>query len=46
LENNHLVISPIDELEDYSLLSMLSEINDKNIHESFEFGDPIGEELL
>lgn len=46
LENNHLVISPIDELEDYSLSSMLSEINDENIHESFEFGDPIGEELL
>jgi len=46
LENNHLVISPIDELEDYSLSSMLSEISDDNIHEPFKFGDPTGEELL
>ena len=46
LENNHLVISPIDELEDYSLSSMLSEINDDNLHETIDFGKSVGEELL
>ncbi|NHZ87193.1 MAG: AbrB/MazE/SpoVT family DNA-binding domain-containing protein [Planctomycetia bacterium] len=46
LENHHLVISPIDELEDFSLSSMLSEINDDNLHESIDFGESVGEELL
>jgi len=46
LENNHLVISPIDEFEDFSLSSMLSEISKENLHESIDFGESVGEELL
>ncbi|MFQ6609666.1 MAG: AbrB/MazE/SpoVT family DNA-binding domain-containing protein [Fidelibacterota bacterium] len=46
LEDNHLVISPIDEIEDYDLVTMLNEINEENIHESVDFGMSVGKELL
>ncbi|NQT96266.1 MAG: AbrB/MazE/SpoVT family DNA-binding domain-containing protein [Candidatus Marinimicrobia bacterium] len=46
LDNDHLIISPINELEDYSLSAMLSEIDDDNLHEAIDFGLPAGEETL
>lgn len=46
LENDHLVISPIDELDDFSLSTMLSDINEDNLHESVDFGEAVGEEFL
>ncbi|MCH7764439.1 MAG: AbrB/MazE/SpoVT family DNA-binding domain-containing protein [Candidatus Marinimicrobia bacterium] len=46
LENDHLVISPIDDLEEFSLSTMLSDINENNLHQSVDFGEAVGKELL
>lgn len=46
LDNDHLIISPIDELEEYSLSAMLSDIDEDNMHEAVDFGLPAGEEAL
>ncbi len=46
LDNDHLIISPINELEDYSLSAMLSDIDDDNMHEAVDFGLPAGREAL
>ncbi len=46
LENDHLIISPVKKLGNYSLSSMLDEINENNLHESIDFGKVVGKELL
>lgn len=46
LKDNHIIISLIDEPEDISLSSMLSEINDGNIHSAIDFGKSVGKEQL
>ncbi|MBC8400985.1 MAG: AbrB/MazE/SpoVT family DNA-binding domain-containing protein [Candidatus Marinimicrobia bacterium] len=46
LDNDHLIISPINELEEYSLSAMLSDIDENNMHEAVDFGLPAGEEAL
>lgn len=46
LDNDHLIISPIDELEEYSLSALLSDIDEDNMHEAVDFGLPAGEEAL
>lgn len=46
IEDRHLVISPIDELDEYELDSLLSQIDETNIHTEIDFGQPVGKELL
>lgn len=46
IEDHHLVISPIDELDEYELDSLLSQIDQTNIHIEIDFGQPVGKELL
>ena len=46
LDNDQLIISPIVELKDYSLSAMLSDIDEDNLHDSIDFGLPIGQESL
>ena len=46
IEDHHLVISPIDELDEYELDSLLSQIDQTNIHSEIDFGQPVGKELL
>lgn len=46
IEDHHLVISPIDELNEYELDSLLSQIDQTNLHSEIDFGQPVGKELL
>jgi len=46
IKGDLLIISPVQEIENYSLSSLLSEINDENIHESIDFGSAVGKELF
>ena len=46
IEDHHLVISPIDELDEYELDSLLSQIDQTNLHSEIDFGQPVGKELL
>ncbi|MFH1853451.1 MAG: AbrB/MazE/SpoVT family DNA-binding domain-containing protein [Candidatus Neomarinimicrobiota bacterium] len=46
LDNDHLIISPISESEEYSLSALLAEICEDNLHEAVDFGLPAGKEAL
>jgi len=46
LDNDKLIISPIDEIENYSLSAMLSKVDDDNLPELADFGLPVGKESL
>jgi len=45
IKNNQLIIAPIIK-EEYTLDAFLSEINDSNIHNEIDFGEPLGKELI
>jgi len=46
LQKNKLVISPINNENEYSLDSFLSKIDSSNIHTKADFGEPVGKELI
>lgn len=46
LEDQHLVISPIDEQDEYELDTLLSKIEPTNLHSEIDFGQRAGRELL
>ncbi len=46
LDNDQLIISSIVEIENYSLSVLLAEVDDKNLHESVDFGLAVGKEAL
>lgn len=45
IKNNQLIITPIIK-DEYTLDAFLSEINNSNIHNEIDFGEPLGEELI
>jgi len=45
VKNNQLIITPVIK-EKYTLDAFLSEINDSNIHNEMDFGEPLGAELI
>jgi antitoxin MazE len=46
IEENRLVISPIDNQNEYDLSLMLPKIDESNIHTEIDFGESIGKKLL
>lgn len=45
IKNNQIIITPITK-EEYTLEAFLSEIDDSNIHNEIDFGEPQGGELI
>ncbi len=46
IENQHMVIDPIENRQQYDLNSMLQNINESNIHAEIDFGEPVGQEIM
>ena len=45
IKNNQSIITPVIK-EEYSLETFLADINDSNLHEATDFGEPLGLELF
>ncbi|MEE9167660.1 MAG: AbrB/MazE/SpoVT family DNA-binding domain-containing protein [Candidatus Neomarinimicrobiota bacterium] len=45
IEDDHLVIFPIDEPDEYELDSLLSQIDQTNLHSEINWGQTVGKEL-
>lgn len=46
IEDHHLIISPLRQVSEYRLKTLLDQIDETNLHSEIEFGEPVGRELI